>query len=108
NASGNLQDMITASSNGDQIWVAAGTYLPGTSFEMKNGVMIFGGFPEAGGDWDLRSWRDHKTMLMGIPGYSVIRSYRVDPSAVLDGFIIQGGSTSGGGGIFNEEASPTL
>jgi hypothetical protein len=54
-----LQDALADASNGDQIWVAAGTYYPsvevgGTgdrykTFQMKDGVAIYGGFP-AGGD----------------------------------------------------------
>ena len=45
-----LQAALTAASSGDQIWVAAGTYKPtaGTdrtaSFQLKNGVAIYGGF----------------------------------------------------------------
>jgi hypothetical protein len=49
-ASGDLQAMVNASASGDQVWVAAGTYKPTTgtartiSFQMKEGVAIYGGF----------------------------------------------------------------
>lgn len=54
NASGDLQKMIDASSAGDEVWVAAGTYNPSTliksskkrsfAFILKNGVSLYGGF----------------------------------------------------------------
>src|SRR5262245_48737704 len=45
-----LQSALSAAVNGDEIWVAAGTYKPTTStdrtisFTLKNGVALYGGF----------------------------------------------------------------
>lgn len=48
NASGDLQAMINNSSSGDEVWVAQGTYKPGTqtssSFSLENGVTVRGGY----------------------------------------------------------------
>lgn len=50
NASGDLQAMIDAAAADDQVWVAAGVYRPGpandrtSSFELKSGVAVYGGF----------------------------------------------------------------
>jgi hypothetical protein len=50
NAYTDLQAALTAGRSGDQIWVAAGTYTPSatgdrnTSFTLKNGVAVYGGF----------------------------------------------------------------
>lgn len=43
-----LQSALTAASTGDEIWIAAGTYLPGTSrsstFHVPDGIKLIGGF----------------------------------------------------------------
>ena len=36
--------MIDASTNGNQIWIASGTYSLNTTLEMKEGVSIYGSF----------------------------------------------------------------
>ncbi|MFN8357684.1 MAG: choice-of-anchor Q domain-containing protein [Spirosomataceae bacterium] len=55
NAFTNLQDALATACSGAQIWVAKGTYKPGTSrsasFSMKAGVKIYGSF--AGTESDL-------------------------------------------------------
>jgi hypothetical protein len=139
-----LQPALEEAAAGDQIWVAAGTYKPtaehgGTgnryrSFQMKNGVAIYGGFDPSVGNtaWEDRDWVTHMTILSGDlngddgPDFENIEenSYHVfyhpddtalDPTAVLDGFTISGGNADGtvgphwfGGGMYNERSSPTL
>ena len=50
NAFGNLQDALTASNPGDQVWIAQGVYMPPNtgnrtiSFAIKPDVRIYGGF----------------------------------------------------------------
>lgn len=120
----------------DQIWVAAGTYIPTTtsnrtiSFELESGLKIFGGFPPDGGDWEDRDWELHPTILSGdLNGddgedftnydensYHVLTATDVNPLAKLDGFIITGGnadgaiseSTSNGAGMYSLRSSPRL
>lgn len=49
-----LQDALSGAADGDEIWIAEGTYLPtdGTdrtaSFVPPNGVTLYGGFPSGG------------------------------------------------------------
>ena len=44
NASGNIQEMINLSANGDRIWIAGGNYPIAATLQMKNGVNVYGGF----------------------------------------------------------------
>ncbi len=114
-----LQDaLLFAGVPGDSIWVAAGTYYPtdatnrDISFQMKNNLAIYGGF--AGGedpasfDLDDRDFSANETILsgdIGVADDNFDNSYHVfyhpetlalDDTAVLDGFIITGGSADGG------------
>ena len=138
NAFRNLQDGLAAAATSPaEIWVAEGTYKPtveydGTgdrykSFQLKNGVALYGGFdPSVGHDqFAERDWVAHPTILsgdLGTPGNNSDNSYHVfyhpsgtnlDSSAILDGFIITGGNANGsaaasaGGGMYNT-GSPTL
>lgn len=107
NAFTDLQSALHASSSGDSIWVAKGTYYPASnadksiSFRIPNGVKVFGGF--AGGEisFSSRNYTNNVTTLSGVAGTSnngsYIRSYHVvnfsntGSSTVLDGFTIKGG-----------------
>lgn len=112
NAMSNLQAAINGANEGEEVWVAEGTYQPssGQSFIMKEGVRIYGGFPNTGNpDMADRDWEAYETILQG-NGNSVIRNENngLTASAVLDGFTITGGNGYQGGGIYNEQSSPTL
>ena len=133
-----LQSALDVAASGDQVWVAAGSYKPtaqhgGTgeryrSFQLLNGVAIYGGFnPEAGDiGWEDRDWANNVTILsgdIGIDGDSSDNSYHVfyhppelglEGTAILDGFTVTGGNANGnyphwmGGGMFNYQSSPAL
>jgi hypothetical protein len=130
NAYTSLQTAIAAAQSGDQIWVAAGIYKPTadlnrlTSFSLKTGVAIYGGF--AGGETSLNE-RDPETNITILSGdigspndisdnsYHVVNGSSTISSAILDGFTITGGNANGvssndlGGGIsIITGASPTL
>lgn len=123
-----LQAAINASSSGDEVWVACGTYKPSyngnrsTAFAMKNGVAIYGSFQ---GTESALSGRNIScgpcSILSGDIGsigtatdnsYDVVRNNNValNSSSILDGFSIRDGydtrpatnDTSGlGGGMYN-------
>lgn len=131
-----LQDALAAAVDGNDIWVAAGTYKPTTgsyrwaTFQLINGVAIYGGF--AGGEISLgeRNWETNETILsgdIGVVGNNADNSYHViynpqgttlDSSAILDGFTITGGNGYGGSpamgggmlnyGVSNYPCSPTV
>ena len=116
--------------SGDEIWVAAGTYRPGASgvrtatFQLKNGVAIYGGFAGTETSRAARDWVANLTLLSGdldgsggltaSDAYHVVTGSGTDATAVLDGFTIRGGNANGsypdnlGGGMINVSGSPTL
>ncbi|MBP7937679.1 MAG: hypothetical protein KA354_23815 [Phycisphaerae bacterium] len=107
-----LRSALNRAVSGDQVWVAAGTYKPGTArtdaFTLKSGVAVYGGF--AGNeppDFNPagRNVAAYPTILSGDllgddgpnfantgdNSYSVVTGDSVDMSAVLDGFTITAG-----------------
>ncbi|MCY7327483.1 MAG: right-handed parallel beta-helix repeat-containing protein, partial [Saprospiraceae bacterium] len=122
-----------------QIWVAKGTYFPDegggfvdnditAAFTMKNNLGIYGGFSGNGTETMLseRDWTANPTILSGDINKNNTLDNAIDSrhvifnnftsgsplvsSAVLDGFTIRGGYSSGysGGGMYNKYASPTV
>jgi hypothetical protein len=127
-----LQSALTAARPGDEIWVAEGTYLPtartdptdprSATFQLKNGVALYGGFAGTEMSLEQRDWVAHETILSGDIGtpednsdnvYHVVTGSGTDASAVLDGFTVSGGNADGdgntrGGGMYNVQGSPTV
>ena len=113
----NLQDALNAAQAGDQIWVAAGTYVPTSnfpngsdnrckSFVLKSGVTLYGGFDGTETDPTQREMEElsfdfsNPTILSGdisnTPTDFTDNAYHVLYAAtasnfVLDGFTIMGG-----------------
>jgi len=140
-----LQTALAVAKAGDEIWVQAGIYKPaeGTrypdvTFQLKDGVALYGGFAGTETSRDQRDWGTHITVLSGDLGgddttdpngvvtdtenivgqnaYHVVTGSGVDNTAVLDGFVITAGYASltppllhgYGGGMISWEGSPTL
>lgn len=126
NAFTDLQQAISAAQANDQIWVAAGVYLPTTlfdssiSFTLKNDVAIYGGFLGNETMLNQRNWAQNITILSGdlrsddlsnsdkiVTDVSNIRGTNssqiivttgLTTTALLDGFTITAG---GGTNIYN-------
>ena len=116
--------------NIDQIWVAKGVYKPTTdndrtaTFQLLNGVAIYGGFAGTETQFDERDGSNNLTILSGDIGaiddnsdnsYHVVTGSGTDATAILDGFIITAGHANEatglhhcGGGLFNDNGSPTI
>lgn len=111
---------------GTEVWVAKGTYTPGTlasdSFVMRDSVKLYGGFNGNETLLSERLFRENETILDGQgTSYNVVRAVNLTPEALLDGFIIQGGHANAsfpnaqkyGGGLLihadnSKVSSPTI
>jgi predicted outer membrane repeat protein len=143
NAYTSFQTAIDSSGYGDSIFVAEGIYYPEKiirldgeldgerkkAFHMKNGVVMYGGFPSEGnpGLYE-RNPINHITRLSGDIGeinnmndncFHVIYNHpelTLDSTAVIDGFVISDGYTafivdapdSFGAGMNNGDSNPTV
>jgi predicted outer membrane repeat protein len=137
-----LQDGLNAAGPGDEIWVAEGVYTPtnaadrSATFQLKDGVALYGGFVATETVRTQRDWETHVTVLSGdldgndvtdangvvtdtadIVGdnaYHVVTGSGVTETARLDGFTITAGKADGGypdglgGGMHNDGSSPQL
>lgn len=118
-----LQSAIAASTFGDDIWVAQGTYKPTSttsrsiSFVIKNGTKLYGGFLGTESNLSERNHAVNITILSGDintgaandNSYKVVSFNNVTNQTRLDGFSIMGGyATSYGGGVLSTNSSPVI
>ncbi|MBN2019203.1 MAG: C10 family peptidase [Sedimentisphaerales bacterium] len=144
NAFNYLQDALAAATSGTQILVAEGVYKPDANttlpegsgirsdtFQLKNGVGLYGGFPSGGcNDWADRHIASYETILSGdLAGndayvsdpcnlsteptraensYHVVTGSNTDATAILDGFTITAGNANGSGGWPDDEGGGML
>ncbi|MEL6865279.1 MAG: choice-of-anchor Q domain-containing protein, partial [Bacteroidota bacterium] len=132
-ASSDLKAILDAATYGTEIWVAEGIYYPQTcdpcqysdrqiSFQIPDGVRLYGGFAGMESHLSERDWDLHPTRLSGdIDGdgtaannaFTVIFTDRVSEATWVDGFIIShanaddlttiyGTRGNSGGGWFND------
>jgi hypothetical protein len=103
-----LQDGIDLAVSGIDVWVAEGTYVPGTnrtdSFLPKPGVRVCGGFTGTETNRTERDWNAHPAILSGEIGspsttadnsYHVFNAATASPTAILDGVTITAGRADG-------------
>lgn len=112
NAYTNFQTAVNASSLGDTLFVASGSYQPtsGQSFSMKEGVKIYGHFAGIETNLSQRNLSSTDTTKLIGNGNCVVNNYNngLTNAALLDGFTLKGGNGSNGGGINNYNTSPTI
>lgn len=127
-ASGDLQAMINASGEGDEVWVAKGMYKPNrkadeldkvtinnrfNAFVLRKNVRVYGGFKDDGSQTtkDSRDFVANETKLSGNIGdanlptdnvyHVVIASGDLGTNTVLDGFVVEDGYTEDIAGSVN-------
>lgn len=124
-----LQYALTKGAAPAELWVKMGMYTPtsGTdqtaSFQLKNGVILYGGFSGIETVSDQREPGVNLTTLSGEIGsvttydnsFHVVAGNGTNTTAVLDGFTINAGNATGaapnnraGGGMVIVNGSPTL
>ena len=104
-----VQEALAVANFGEQIWIAEGTYKPGSArtdtFALGNFVSLYGGFDGTETSINQRDIAAHPTILsgdIGVPDSNVDNVYHVvtKPSesiSFLDGLTITGGHADGGG-----------
>jgi hypothetical protein len=95
----NLRPAISAAEYGDSVWVARGVYSSNqtgdlSTFVLKNGVRLFGGFIGTETTLQQRNWVINETILKrnSFTERNVVFAEETDSTTMLDGFIIRGGS----------------
>jgi len=108
---GCLQSAIAQATEGEQIWVAKGTYFPtnttdrSISFILPEGVGIYGGFSGSETELSQRNISTNQTILSGSIGqagpadntYNVVYIKNASAKTILDGFTITAGAATGNG-----------
>ena len=115
---------------GGEVWVAKGTYYTTDSadreisFQLKSGVVLYGGFAGTESALDQRDWETNVTILsgdIGKPDDNSDNSYHVvvgADNAIIDGFTITGGFadnfnntgnlSKNGAGFYVDQANPLI
>jgi hypothetical protein len=106
-----LQAALTAAQPGDEIWVQQGVYKPhptnrAISFNLKNGVALYGGFTGVEESLLQRNPAltsklsgEINTAATSDNSYNVVKATNVNATAILDGFLITAGQALGGAGF---------
>jgi predicted outer membrane repeat protein len=102
-----INDALSNSQVGSQIWVAKGIYLPTNSndrdiaYEIKKGIKLYGGFEGSETSLSQRNITQNKTILSGDIGmkddstdnsYNIIRCNGCDSTNLIDGFYFKNGN----------------
>lgn len=100
-----LQTVIDNAIPGDKIWIKQGTYkrAVGQFFSIKNGVSVYGGFPNTTNPTaNDRNTKQYETILEG-NGAKVLEAAGIfepiSPATIIDGLTIQNGYAPSGAGI---------
>ncbi len=98
-----------AATLGEEVWVAAGTYVE--CITLKCGVGMYGGFAGTESTRDERDWITNVTILDGNQQGRVVTAADCAATfSAVDGFTIRNGNASGadGGGIYCDMSSPAI
>ena len=109
-----IETAVAAASEGDEIWVKAGTYHLTDMISIEKIVHLLGGFSGTESIREQRDWENHVTTISGEHFFGVCLNITAD--ATLHGFTVtkcwsgfySHPFESKGGAIMIEDASPTI
>ena len=103
-----VQAGLNTAAAGDQVWVAAGTYVENITLTAE--VALYGGFAGTEADLVQRNWTVNVTVLDGNRAGSVVTAPSDATNAArIDGFTIRNGKATMGGGIYCDgSCAPTI
>jgi len=100
-----IREAVSAASDNEEIWVAAGTYIPSYSIVLNRAVSLYGGFAGTEALLEQRDWVNHVTAVDGDGSFV---PFQVNADATIDGFTIQNGYYGFGGGMRINNSAPTI
>jgi hypothetical protein len=104
-----FQQALAVAQDGDEIWVAKGTYKPATNndraafYNLPSGVKVYGGFAGTEILREQRDWAVNLTILsgdIGVPGdttdntFTILYANSPNEKTLLDGLIIEEGNAN--------------
>ncbi len=108
----NIQSAVDIATSSDQIWIKRGTYALSAQINVNGEEKLYGGFAGTETQLDQRNWKTNVTI---IDGQNSVRCISIagavgGDGALIDGFTITRGKTSGPGGGINigAGAAPTI
>ncbi|MEW6363958.1 MAG: SUMF1/EgtB/PvdO family nonheme iron enzyme [Acidobacteriota bacterium] len=98
-----VKEGIKAATAGDEVWVAKATYVE--CIDLKDGILLYGGFNGTETARDQRDWKKNITILDGNRKGCVVDVALLLKETRVDGFTVRNGKADSGGGI-SHYASP--
>ena len=92
----NVSAAVTASTEGDDVWVREGTYFPAGTIYLGKTINIYGGFNGSETDLAQRDWNENQTILDGNNDNQILWVSGGDP--LVDGIVFTHGYTTSSGG----------
>lgn len=95
-----ITQAVTAAVEGDEIWVAVGTYVESDTVTVPANVSLYGGFSGTEAVLSERVIKNNATIIDGVDSHQCVYNY-----GIVDGFHLINGIASQAGGIYNNSGT---